>query len=155
MSLVVKSLRGNALVWYHSLKRSNINTSIWMDFKRVFITSYVSEKTSPSYVVDLTDLKQGQDEKVLDFYTRVTTAIDDLESLVPSGHFDLPTPAFPRALTSVSAFVALNSKNKRNAAIRLVKHGASAAFSFLGLNIFLNGVVAQIKVLFLLASVIV
>ena len=78
MSLVVKSLRGNALVWYHSLKRSNINTSMWMDFKRVFITSYVSEKTSPSDVVDLTDLKQGQDEKVLDFYTRVTTVTKEI-----------------------------------------------------------------------------
>ena len=73
MSLVVKSLRGNALDWFHSLKRSKINTSIWMDFKRVFMTIYVTEKTSPSNVVDLSDLKQGQDEKVLDFYTRVTT----------------------------------------------------------------------------------
>jgi hypothetical protein len=73
---------------------------------------------------------------------------------VPSGHFDLPTPAYPRALTSVPAFVALNSKNKRNAANRLVKHGATAAFNFMGLHLFLCGVVPEIKVFFTIFSLI-
>ena len=65
---------------------------------------------------------------------------------MPGGHFDLPAPAYPRALTSVPSFVALNSKNTRNAANRLVKHSATAAFNFMGLNLFLSGVDPQIKV---------
>ena len=83
-------MRGNALAWYGSLKGSDINTSIWTEFKKAFVTSYGEDVPPFSAVVDLTTLKQGQDEKVLDFYTRVTKVIirSSLYIIVPSafGH---------------------------------------------------------------------
>ena len=58
---------------------------------------------------------------------------------MPGGQFELPSPAYPRALTTVPEFTKLHPKNKRNAAVRLVKHGAKMAFNFIGLNIFISG----------------
>jgi hypothetical protein len=72
--------------------------------------------------------------------------------LVPGGQFELPTPAYPRALTSVPEFSKLHPKNKRNAAVRLVKYGAEQAFNFVGLNIFIAGLKPSLQVCFKLSS---
>jgi hypothetical protein len=49
-------------------------------------------------------------------------------------------------LHSVEAFATLHPKNKRNAAVRLVKFGASAAFNFIGLQIFIEGLRPNVRV---------
>ena len=64
---------------------------------------------------------------------------------MPGGQFELPSPAYPRALTTVPEFTKLHPKNKRNAAVRLVKHGATMAFNFISLNIFISGLRSSLQ----------
>ena len=69
--------------------------------------------------------------------------IVDLENLVPG--VNLPNPAYPRALTSVPEFSKLHPKNRRNAAVRLVKHGAQQTFNFISINIFISGLKPSLR----------
>ena len=81
MSNVFKSFRGKALAWFGSLSRSNIDTSNWTNFKKTFLKTYgtgngnESESAVKPTFIDIADLKQGQDEKVMDFYSRVVKVI--------------------------------------------------------------------------------
>ena len=68
----------NASAWFTSLKRSSVDALKWDVFKRAFLSVYGSdsETTSASHTVDFAALKQGPEERVLEFYTRVVKVSD-------------------------------------------------------------------------------
>ena len=78
LSNVDRLLRDNASAWFTSLKRSSVDALKWDVFKRAFLSVYGSdsETTSASHTVDFAALKQGPEERVLEFYTRVVKVTD-------------------------------------------------------------------------------
>lgn len=76
MSNVERFLSGNASTWFKSLVGGNVDeASNWNDFKRTFLSIYGNGTSSMIQTVDFTVLKQSEDEKVLEFYTRVVKVI--------------------------------------------------------------------------------
>ena len=137
-TFVYNALRGNALLWYDSLRRTGINRDVWDEFRPAFLESWSTVRTTRTATVNLADLKQGQSEAVTTFYPRVVKAVDDLEALVTNGVFPLPAVVWPDAVNNVPEFVALPVAVRADAASRLVKHGADAAFNHMALNLFIS-----------------
>ena len=75
-TFVYNALRGNALLWYDSLRRTGINRDAWDEFRPAFLESWSTVRTTRTATVNLADLKQGQSEAVTTFYPRVVKAVD-------------------------------------------------------------------------------
>jgi len=84
MSYVYNALRGDALRWYESLKRFNINDNDWPSVRAEMLDAYSRVQTARTAVVNLSDLKQGTSESVTNFGSRVARIIDDLKILMPA-----------------------------------------------------------------------
>jgi hypothetical protein len=66
------------MAWYGSLRLSDVDASNWSNFQKSFLATYGGgggENSKPAFI-DLTDLKQSQDENVSDFYSRVAKVIN-------------------------------------------------------------------------------
>ena len=138
MSFVFNALRGPALAWFDTLRRSGVDRDNWVAFRQAFLAAYSTSRTPRTTIVHLADLQQGQAESVVNFYTRVVKAVDELEALVPGGAVPLPATVFPPTFTAVPAFVALPAADKTAAAAALVAHGATFAFNHMALNLFIS-----------------
>lgn len=138
MAFVFNALRGHALLWYDSLRRTGIDRDNWAPFSAAFLESWSATRTARTTTVNLADLRQGQNETVNCFYPRVVKAVDDLEALVPGRAFPLPATPFPQEFTAVAGFAALAANIKTAAANDLVTHGATAAFNHMALNLFVS-----------------
>ncbi len=79
MAYVYNALRGPALRWLESLKRFNVNIDSWAAVRTEMLDAYSRVQTARTAVVNLSDLKQGQNESVTDFGARVARTVDDLE----------------------------------------------------------------------------
>ena len=137
-TFIYNALRGNALLWYDSLRRTGIDRDDWDQFRIAFLESWSAVRTTRTATVNLSDLKQGQNEPVTAFYPRVVKAIDDLEALIPGLAFPLPNPVWPQAVLDVAGFVALPVEARAAAATALVNHGATSAFNHMALNLFIS-----------------
>jgi hypothetical protein len=137
-TFVYNALRGTALLWYDSLRRTGIDRDDWDQFRAAFLESWSTVRTTRTATVNLADLKQGQNEAVTAFYPRVVKAVDDLEALVPGTAFPLPATVWPDAFTGVDAFMAITTANRTAAANALVAHGATSAFNHMALNLFIS-----------------
>jgi hypothetical protein len=137
-TFIYNALRGNALLWYDSLRRTGINRDDWAQFRTAFLESWSTVRTTRTATVNLADLKQGQNESVTAFYPRVVKAIDDLEALVPGNAFPMPATIWPQAFTDVAAFMNIPVADRAAAAVALVTHGATQAFNHMALNLFIS-----------------
>ena len=137
-TFVYNALRGTALLWYDSLRRTGIDRDDWDQFRPAFLESWSTVRTTRTATVNLADLKQGQTEAVTVFYPRVVKAVDDLEALVPNAAFPLPPLIWPQAMLDNAAFVAIPVADRAAAATRLVAHGATSAFNHMALNLFIS-----------------
>jgi hypothetical protein len=84
MAYVYNALRGPALRWLESLKRFNVEIDSWAAVRTEMLDAYSRVQTARTAVVNLSDLKQGQNESVTDFGARVARTVDDLEHLMPA-----------------------------------------------------------------------
>lgn len=137
MAFVFNALRGHALKWFDSLKRSGIDRDNWDTFQTAFLKAFSTTRTPRTATVNLADLHQGQSETVVAFYPRVIKAVDDLEALV-RGNFTLPDPVWPQEFLAVANFMAIGVDIRAAAAQALVSHGATAAFNHMALNLFIS-----------------
>ena len=137
-TFIYNALRGNALLWYDSLRRTGIDRDDWNQFRTAFLESWSAVRTTRTATVNLSDLKQGQNEPVTAFYPRVIKAVDNLEALIPGLAFPLPNPVWPQAFLDVGGFAALPVAARAAAASALVRHGATSAFNHMALNLFIS-----------------
>jgi hypothetical protein len=138
MSFVFNALRGDALLWYDSLKRSGINQNVWADFKTAFLQAYSTIRTTRSTIVNLADVKQGPNESVVAYYPKVVKAIDDLESLVAPAGFTPPAAPYHADIVALGGFGGLADAVKDGTVANLIRHGATHAFNHMGLHLFLT-----------------
>jgi hypothetical protein len=142
---VFNALRGNALLWYDSLRRTGVNRDNWAQFRDAFLESWSSTRTARTTTVNLADLRQGQSESVNCYYPRVVKAVDDLEALTPGGAFPIPATPWPVAFTGVPEFLLIPVADRADTAQVLVMHGATAAFNHMALNLFVSNLRPAIR----------
>jgi hypothetical protein len=71
-------LRERAIIWWKSLRDTNIDTAVWDDVKAEFLTTYEPKYTAKTVCANFTDLKQHPDESMNDFLCRIQVAYDRL-----------------------------------------------------------------------------
>jgi hypothetical protein len=71
-------LRERAIIWWKSLRDTNIDTAVWDDVKAEFLTTYEPKYTAKTVCTNFTDLKQHPDESMNDFLCRIQVAYDRL-----------------------------------------------------------------------------
>ena len=103
-----------------------------------FLESWSAVCSTRTATVNLSELKQGQNEPVTALYPWVVKAIDDLKALIPGLAFPLPNPVWPQAILDVTGFVALPVADRAAAAAALIAHGAMQAFNHMALNLFIS-----------------
>ena len=145
MTYVFNALRGKAVLWYFSLERSDVDVTVYDQFKAAFLEAYSTVRTVRSTTVTLTDLSQGPAESIVDFYARVVKAVKDVEAMIPNGAFNIPAAPWMDEVTAVAQFVALPVDIRARQAQLLVNHGARAMASHMGLNLFCSNIRAALR----------
>lgn len=136
MCYVLNALRGEALLWYKSCRRTGISTTVWADFKRGFLHSFSTTITARSTTINLGDLSQGQNERISTFYPRVIATVDDLEALLTGPA--IPANPWTPEVTAVAQFMALDVAVRAAQATKLADFGSTRAFNHMALTLFVN-----------------
>ena len=138
MSYVYNALRGDALRWYESLKRFNINENDWPSVRAEMLDAYSRVQTARTAVVNLSDLKQGASESVTNFGSRVARIIDDLEILMPAASRVPAGIPWDDAITALAGWGAVaadvKAKQLQDAANRVIWN----TYNHLGVQLFIS-----------------
>jgi hypothetical protein len=129
MAYVYNALRGPALRWLESLKRFNINIDSWAAVRTEMLDAYSRVQTARTAVVNLSDLKQGQNESVTDSGARVARTVDDLEHLMPAAS------RVPQGVDWGDVFTAAQKATQLQAAADKV---IWATYNHLGVQLFIS-----------------
>ena len=148
MTHVLVSLRGDALLWFESLRRCEIDTTNFETFKRAFLTTYSEAKTARSVKLNLSDLSQKPNESVKQYHPRLVKILDDVEHFWPEQFatprgFEATIPADIRALAGWEAAGLNEAKNQLYQA--LMRAGAQQGLNSLGLLIFKAGLPTRLS----------
>ncbi len=71
-------LRERAIIWWKSLRDTNIDTAVWDNVKAEFLITYEPKYTAKTVCANFTDLRQHPDESMNDFLCRIQVAYDRL-----------------------------------------------------------------------------
>ena len=83
MAFIYMALRNNALQWYDGLKRDGVDKQNYQQFKNAFLMAYAPAQTARTAIINIHELRQGPNESVVNYKTRVVTAADYMEALLP------------------------------------------------------------------------
>ena len=144
MSFVYVSLRGEALLWFDVLKRSGIQDT-FEAFQDAFLTSYAPARTARTATVNLHEIKQGAGESIVTFYSRVISAVNDLEQLIPAETRAPDAAVLPAEIVALAGFAALPEAARQNTAQGLVNMGITIAINHMGLQLFVAGLRPTIR----------
>jgi len=138
MSYVYNALRGDALRWYESLKRFNINDDDWPSVRVEMLDAYSRVQTARTAVVNLSDLKQGASESVTNFGSRVARIVDDMEMLMPAAARTPAGVAWADEITALAGWgavaAAVKTTQLQNAANRVIWN----TYNHLGVQLFIS-----------------
>jgi hypothetical protein len=71
------ALRGNALLWWRTLKRRGINVNVWKDVRQEFLNTY-SPKITGQTAHAIGQLEQKATETVNDYFNRLDQIFDEM-----------------------------------------------------------------------------
>jgi len=84
------ALRGtSALNWFNSLEHLGVNITVWANVKTRFEVDFKAAPTNSSVVFKIADIKQAENESVLDYFSRGIDTIKDLKSKIDPTRFTL------------------------------------------------------------------
>ena len=84
------ALRGtSALNWFNSLEHLGVNVAVWAEVKTRFEVDFKAAPTNSSVVFKIADIKQADNESVLDYFSRGIDTIKDLKSKIDPTRFTL------------------------------------------------------------------
>jgi hypothetical protein len=78
------ALRGNATIWWRTLKRKGIDISKWKEVKKEFLETYAPTITGRTAHA-IGQLEQKSNESVNDFFGRLDQIIDEMMTSYPDG----------------------------------------------------------------------
>lgn len=71
------NLRGNATIWWRTLKRRGVNTGIWSEVRKAFLETYAPTITGQTAHA-IGQLEQRTNESVNDYFGRLDQIIDEI-----------------------------------------------------------------------------
>ena len=147
MSAVYNSLRGPALSWYEAVRLELDNENQWRDFQTYFINAWSKTRTARTTIAALDQLQQRMEERVVNFFSRVAKANQDINEVEPvvQAEVNLPQPMFEAVFTGVNAFMAIAEADRRGQAQRLVAHGMRARNDKFAKHVFIAGLKEEIR----------
>ena len=84
------ALRGtSALNWFNSLEHLGVDITVWANVKTRFEVDFKAAPTNSSVVFKIADIKQAENESVLDYFSRGIDTIKDLKSKIDPTRFTL------------------------------------------------------------------
>ena len=84
------ALRGtSALNWFNSLEHLGVNIAEWASVKKRFEVDFKAAPTNSSVVFKIADIKQAENESVLDYFSRGIDTIKDLKAKIDPTRFTL------------------------------------------------------------------
>ena len=84
------ALRGtSALNWFNSLEHLGVNIAEWASVKTRFEVDFKAAPTNSSVVFKIADIKQAENESVLDYFSRGIDTIKDLKAKIDPTRFAL------------------------------------------------------------------
>ena len=84
------ALRGtSALNWFNSLEHLGVNIAEWASVKTRFEVDFKAAPTNSSVVFKIADIKQAENESVLDYFSRGIDTIKDLKAKIDPARFTL------------------------------------------------------------------
>ena len=136
MLLVQDALRDSAKVWFNTLSKSYREE--WSKFKLKFI------KTFP-LKVDLNTLRQGPNETVVSFYSRIGQHVNHLEALLPQAAGTATDSLLPAEMRGLAGWDDLDANSIAAFADATMAGGATHAFNEIYLNLFLTNLKDSIR----------
>jgi hypothetical protein len=76
------ALRGNALLWWRTLKRRGINVNVWNDVRQEFLETYAPKITRQTAQA-IGQLEQKTSETVNDYFDRLDQIVDEMLASFP------------------------------------------------------------------------
>ncbi|EFX62556.1 hypothetical protein DAPPUDRAFT_270216 [Daphnia pulex] len=138
MAYVYNALRGPALRWLESLKRFNVNIDSWAAVRTEMLDAYSRVQTARTAVVNLSDLKQGQNESVTDFGARVARTVDDLEHLMPAASRVPQGVDWADVFTGLAGWAAVTAAQKATQLQEAANKVIWATYNHLGVQLFIS-----------------
>ena len=138
MAYVYNALRGPALRWLESLKRFNVNIDSWAAVRTEMLDAYSRVQTARTAVVNLSDLKQGQNESVTDFGARVARTVDDLEHLMPAASRVPQGVDWADVFTGLAGWAGVTAAQKATQLQAAADKVIWATYNHLGVQLFIS-----------------
>jgi Retrotransposon gag protein/Zinc knuckle len=77
------NLRGNALIWWRTLKRRGVNTENWKEVRQAFLETYAPTITGQTAHA-IGQMEQRANETVNDYFGRLDQIVDEMLSTFPT-----------------------------------------------------------------------
>ena len=107
---VKNAFRGDLIDWFNSLSALGIDNTNWDNVKTAFENDYRVKTSTTSMVQKIPEIKQAQDETVVQYFSKALKIMNDLKSEINPMELDIPEVMLP--INQVGAFAALPQATK-------------------------------------------
>ena len=145
-SYFYNSLRSFALRWYRGMEVTGVDTQDWDQVKYHFNRNYSTHSTSKLVITDFNDLKQGKNETVQRFFSRVADILYNYKDKMPVNDLMGPIPETPEEFEEADAgWDELPNAVKRRVQERICKQNTALGIRYMGVQFFAAGLHADLQ----------
>jgi hypothetical protein len=146
MTYVLNALRGSAFAYTRSINlAAGVDIDNWDSFKAALLDSFSTVRTSRTTTVNISNLIQGQTERVINYYIRVADSINDMTSLKNLHQQRVPANPFGPILGALPEVVGTDVAVRAQVALDLVKFGVQDSYDNIALHLFVSGLRPNIR----------
>ena len=87
---VRNAFRGELLEWFDSLTICGVDITVWANIKEQFEKDYHAAPSTSSIVHKIPDIKQGDNETVVQYFNKALKTVNELKSKINSANFVTP-----------------------------------------------------------------
>ena len=92
---VKNAFRGDLIDWFNSLSALGIDNTNWDNVKTAFENDYRVKTSTTSMVQKIPEIKQAQDETVVQYFSKALKIMNDLKSEINPMELDIPDVMLP------------------------------------------------------------
>jgi hypothetical protein len=146
MTYVINALRGSAFAYTRSINlASDVDIDNLDSFKVALLDSFSAVRTSQTTTVNISNLIQGQNECVINYYIQVADSINDMASLKKLNQQRVPQNPFGPILRALPEVVATVVEVRAQVALDLVNFGVQDCYDNIALHLFVSGLRPNIR----------
>ena len=138
------AFRGDLIDWFNSLSALGIDNTNWDNVKTAFENDYRVKTSTTSMVQKIPEIKQAQDETVVQYFSKALKIMNDLKSEINPMELDIPDVMLP--INQVGAFVALPQATKTAINTHMRNHVTTQVLNKVSALILTAGLRPEIRV---------